>query len=135
MLAQFGLSPQRVATEPGAMLSLSDYFRFWRAMKQISGEETLYLSARPLVTGTSDFVISDAARTATLLDGMERIAQQFQVGVAAREGLEPPTLALGKLCSILLSYRAAWRDGCHALGRAPSGAERHRAIAAVRLRP
>ena len=25
---------------------------------------------------------------------------------AAREGLEPPTLALGKLCSILLSYRA-----------------------------
>ncbi len=26
--------------------------------------------------------------------------------VAAREGLEPPTLALGKLCSIRLSYRA-----------------------------
>ncbi len=26
--------------------------------------------------------------------------------VAAREGLEPPTLALGKLRSILLSYRA-----------------------------
>ena len=26
--------------------------------------------------------------------------------MAAREGLEPPTLALGKLCSILLSYRA-----------------------------
>ena len=25
--------------------------------------------------------------------------------VAVREGLEPPTLALGKLCSILLSYR------------------------------
>ena len=27
--------------------------------------------------------------------------------VAAREGLEPPTFALGKRCSILLSYRAA----------------------------
>ncbi len=27
--------------------------------------------------------------------------------VAAREGLEPPTLALGKPCSIRLSYRAA----------------------------
>ena len=26
--------------------------------------------------------------------------------LAAREGFEPPTLALGKLCSILLSYRA-----------------------------
>ncbi len=26
--------------------------------------------------------------------------------VAAREGLEPPTLALGKPCSIRLSYRA-----------------------------
>ena len=26
--------------------------------------------------------------------------------MAAREGLEPPTLALGKLCSIRLSYRA-----------------------------
>jgi AraC-like DNA-binding protein len=79
VLAQFGLAPQRVATEPGAMLSLSNYFRFWRAMKQISGEETLYLSARPLVTGTSDFVISDAARTATLLDGMERIACAYNL--------------------------------------------------------
>ena len=27
--------------------------------------------------------------------------------MAAREGLEPPTSALGKRCSILLSYRAA----------------------------
>lgn len=26
--------------------------------------------------------------------------------LAAREGLEPPTFALGKRCSILLSYRA-----------------------------
>jgi AraC-like DNA-binding protein len=68
-----------MAAEPGAMLSLSDYFRFWRAMKRISGEETLYLSARPLVTGTSDFVISDAARTATLIDGMERIACAYNL--------------------------------------------------------
>ncbi len=30
-----------------------------------------------------------------------------KVQVAAREGLEPPTLALGKPCSIRLSYRAA----------------------------
>lgn len=29
--------------------------------------------------------------------------------VAAREGLEPPTFALGKRCSILLSYRATRR--------------------------
>lgn len=29
--------------------------------------------------------------------------------LAAREGLEPPTFALGKRCSILLSYRAAAR--------------------------
>ena len=30
----------------------------------------------------------------------------YLYGVAAREGLEPPTFALGKRCSILLSYRA-----------------------------
>ncbi len=30
--------------------------------------------------------------------------------VATREGLEPPTLALGKLCSIRLSYRATRGD-------------------------
>jgi hypothetical protein len=29
--------------------------------------------------------------------------------LAAREGLEPPTFALGKRCSILLSYRAVLR--------------------------
>ena len=34
----------------------------------------------------------------------ERVRQDW---LAAREGLEPPTFALGKRCSILLSYRAA----------------------------
>src|SRR5688500_10563444 len=29
-----------------------------------------------------------------------------EIALAAREGLEPPTLALGKPCSIRLSYRA-----------------------------
>ena len=34
--------------------------------------------------------------------------------MAAREGLEPPTLALGKPCSIRLSYRARVRcPDCH----------------------
>lgn len=79
VLARFGLSPERAAADPGAMIPLTDYFRFCRAMKQASREETLYLSARPLVTGTSDFVISDAARTATLADGMERIAQAYNL--------------------------------------------------------
>ena len=40
--------------------------------------------------------------------------------VAASEGLEPPTLALGKPCSIRLSYEATRRDGCHAREQAPS---------------
>ena len=40
--------------------------------------------------------------------------------VAASEGLEPPTLALGKPCSIRLSYEATRGDGCHGRGRAPS---------------
>ena len=31
--------------------------------------------------------------------------------LAARKGLEPLTFALGKRCSILLSYRAALRAG------------------------
>ena len=40
-----------------------------------------------------------------------RKPQAFQWLVAAREGFEPPTLALGKLCSILLSYRATRETG------------------------
>src|ERR1700760_3869683 len=40
--------------------------------------------------------------------------------VAAPEGLEPPTLALGKPCSIRLSYGAAWGDRCHAPSGNPS---------------
>ena len=35
-----------------------------------------------------------------------RTERDRQDWLAAREGLEPPTLALGKLCSIRLSYRA-----------------------------
>ena len=41
--------------------------------------------------------------------------------LAAREGLEPPTLALGKLCSILLSYRAARPANTPGRGRFATG--------------
>ena len=37
---------------------------------------------------------------------MELKEKSFFQPLAAREGLEPPTFALGKRCSILLSYRA-----------------------------
>jgi hypothetical protein len=44
------------------------------------------------------------ARNPALNEYKSLIAQGF--ALAAREGLEPPTFALGKRCSILLSYRA-----------------------------
>ena len=42
------------------------------------------------------------------------------IDLAVPEGLEPPTLALGKPCSIRLSYEATRADGCHAFAQAPS---------------
>jgi hypothetical protein len=35
---------------------------------------------------------------------------QRHTALAAQEGLEPPTFALGKRCSILLSYWASVRE-------------------------
>jgi AraC-like DNA-binding protein len=68
-----------VRAEPGLKLPLSDYFRFTRAVKQASRDETLYISARPLLVGASDFVISDAARTSTLAEGMGRVALAYNL--------------------------------------------------------
>lgn len=79
VLAAFGLTPARVRGEPGLTLPLSDYFRFTRAVKQASRDETLYISARPLLAGASDFVISDAARTSTLAEGMGRVALAYNL--------------------------------------------------------
>ncbi len=64
--------------------------------------------------------------TTALFRGAGSEARDWVVGprMAARKGLEPLTFALGKRCSILLSYRAASRGpGCIAqvFGRANPG--------------
>ena len=67
------------APAPGGVIHLADYFRLLRSLSQALGEETFALSARPMVQGTAEFVITSAAGGATLGEAMVRIARAYNL--------------------------------------------------------
>jgi AraC-like DNA-binding protein len=60
-------------------VSLSDYWRLLKALAMSAGEETFRLSARPLMTGSADFVFHAAEQTATLGEAMREIARAYNL--------------------------------------------------------
>ena len=66
---------------------------------------------RPLETGANDGLGGRKPRKLGLSGKSLRLETRCPDCVAARKGLEPLTLALGKPCSIRLSYRAARAGG------------------------
>jgi len=62
-----------------AGVSLSDYWRLLKALTMSAGEETFRLSARPLVTGSADFVFHAAEQTATLGEAIREIARAYNL--------------------------------------------------------
>ncbi len=75
--------PQRAlfeATTGGlATIGLADCFRLMRRLAHVAGQETLSLSARPMMTGSAGFVLSSAAGAATLGDALRQIASGYNL--------------------------------------------------------
>ncbi|MEM9169037.1 MAG: helix-turn-helix domain-containing protein [Pseudomonadota bacterium] len=68
----------RGAGRSGA-LSLADYFRLQNRLAILFGDETLHLSSRQLLPGSTDFVLKNAADCADLVEVMRVIAQSYNL--------------------------------------------------------
>ena len=62
-----------------AIISLADWFRLFRRLVELSGEETVALSRRPLIIGTADLVVGYARQCGNLADALRRIAEACNV--------------------------------------------------------
>ena len=62
-----------------AIISLADWFRLFRRLIELSGEETVALSRRPLMIGTADLVVGYARQCGNLADALRRIAEACNV--------------------------------------------------------
>jgi len=75
--------PQRavLADAMGARdeIGLADCFRLLRRLAFIAGEETFALSARPMIRGTAEFVLTQAATAETLGDALRQIAAAYNL--------------------------------------------------------
>jgi AraC-like DNA-binding protein len=63
----------------GPCIGLADCFRLLRRLAVTEGEETFALSARPMVKGAAEFVLSRAAGAATVGEGLRQIASGYNV--------------------------------------------------------
>ena len=83
----FGLGelndPQRAlfADAVGAQdtIGLADCFRLLRRLAYVGGEETFALSARPIIQGTAEFVLSRGAAAETVGDALRQVASAYNL--------------------------------------------------------
>lgn len=76
ILEELDLNPDAV-DRGDARIALADYFRLTRAHAAASFEESLGLAPRPLVSGTTDFVMAQASAAGTLYDAMHHVAGAY----------------------------------------------------------
>jgi AraC-like DNA-binding protein len=67
------------ATQGRETIGLADCFRLLRRLAFTAGEETFSLSARPMVSGTAEFVLSRASGAATIGEALRQIASGYNV--------------------------------------------------------
>ncbi len=63
----------------GKPISLGDYYRLQNLLAHRLGDETLRLSARNLVHGSTDFVLQHTLQCSTLVEAMETIARSYNM--------------------------------------------------------
>ena len=78
LLTDLGLSPQ-LLDDPRAKIDMEDCWRIITAHQNIIQEETHLMSTRPLKRGTTRFVFSNLTHCENLLDGLELLADTYNV--------------------------------------------------------
>lgn len=77
LIARFEASGYAVGG--GESIRLADYFRLLRWLALTNGEETFALSSRPILFGAAELVLSRARASATIGEGLQRIAAAYNV--------------------------------------------------------
>ncbi len=72
-----GLDPAALRNQP--RLALADYFRLQHQISAALDDETLRLSSRQLLRGSTDFVMERLANVATLYEAMQLMAQSYNL--------------------------------------------------------
>lgn len=78
LFEKLALNPEIVG-DSEAVISLADYFRLQNRLSVLIGDETLHLSSRQLLPGSTDFVLSSVAECDSLADVMRMIAKSYNL--------------------------------------------------------
>jgi len=79
MLASLELPPSLASGEGGGDISLGDYYKVQNWLANAFGDETLHMSARQLLPGSTDFVLQHAGDCTSLLGVMQVIAKSYNL--------------------------------------------------------
>ncbi len=79
LLRSLDLDPRLVSGASGGEISLGDYYRIQNRLAILFGDETLHMSARQLLPGSTDFVLQHAGECKTLLEVMQVIARSYNL--------------------------------------------------------
>lgn len=78
-LRTVGVPEATAEAPPREGVPLADYFRIRERLAIAAHDETCQISARPLMLGTTDFVLASLTGSKTIKDAMERIAKSYNV--------------------------------------------------------
>jgi AraC-like DNA-binding protein len=79
LLETLGLPASLLAPARGETVSLADYYRLYNRLAILFGDETLHLSSRQLISGSTDFVLQHVSDCANLYEVMRVIARSYNL--------------------------------------------------------
>ena len=79
LLTSLDLDPQLASSSKGTSISLADYYRIQNRLAILFGDETLHLSSRQLLQGSTDYVLQHVHDAQALFDAMRIIARSYNL--------------------------------------------------------
>lgn len=79
LLASLGLPASLRSPGPHHSISLADYYRMQNRLSILFGDETLHLSSRQLLSGSTDFVLQHVVECENLYEVMRVIARTYNL--------------------------------------------------------
>ena len=79
LLKSLEIDPQLVRTSKNKSISLGDYYRIQNRLAILFGDETLHLSSRQLLQGSTDYVLQHVDDASDLFEVMRIIARSYNL--------------------------------------------------------
>ncbi len=79
LLQSLDLDPALAKASKSKTISLADYYRIQNRLAILFGDETLHLSSRQLLQGSTDFVLKNVDSAQNLFDAMRIIARSYNL--------------------------------------------------------